>query len=192
MTLRKFEFKDTNIPGLKLIKPFYSTDNRGAFVKDFSLPLFEKNGINHQVKEIFYTYSKKGVIRALHFQRVKQQPKLVRCVSGRVWDVVVDLRKDSPTFLKHETFELDGETGYEILVPSGCAHGYLVLEDSVVSYKCSENFYSEYDDGIKWNDEKLKIQWPVEKIGGVEKLILSEKDINLPSLVRFLSETNGF
>ena len=192
MTIRKFDFKDTPIEGLIEITPFYASDNRGAFVKDYSDLEFQANGISHCLKEVFYTYSKKGVIRALHFQRVKQQPKLVRCIAGKVWDVVVDLRKDSPTFLKYQFFELVGETGNAILVPSGCAHGYLVLEDSIVSYKCSERFYSEFDDGIIWNDSKLAIPWPLERIGGEDKVILSEKDINLQTLNDFLREQNGF
>ena len=141
---------------------------------------------------MFYTTSHKGVIRALHFQRVKQQPKLVRCIYGRVWDVVVDLRKDSPTFQQWLSFELDGKNHKEILVPAGCAHGYLVLEDSVVSYKCSEKFYGEYDDGIFWEDAELSIPWPLELIGGRENIILAEKDKNLQSFTCFMEIHGGF
>ncbi|WP_251570759.1 dTDP-4-dehydrorhamnose 3,5-epimerase [Parasutterella muris] len=192
MAIRKFEFKDTPIEGLIEITPFYASDSRGGFVKDYSDSEFQANGISHGLKEVFYTYSKKGVIRALHFQRVKQQPKLVRCIAGKVWDVVVDLRKDSPTFLKYQFFELAGEIGNAILVPSGCAHGYLVLADSIVSYKCSERFYSEFDDGIIWNDTKLAIPWPLERIGGENNVILSEKDTNLQTLNHFIREHDGF
>ena len=128
-------------------------------------------------------------MRALHFQREKQQPKLVRCVSGKVYDVVCDLRKDSPTFKKWLAFELSEENKKELLVPAGCGHGYLVLEDSIVSYKCAEKFYGEYDDGILWNDQDLAIEWPVDL---VDELILSEKDKNLQTFRQFEEMYGGF
>jgi len=164
--IQKFEFNKTEIDGLIDIKSFNADDIRGCFTKDYSKEVFEANGINHDLAEVFYTTSYKGTIRALHFQRVKQQPKLVRCVHGHVYDVVVDLRKDSPTFKKWLSFDLIGEKHNEILVPAGCAHGYLVLEDSIVSYKCSEKFYGEYDDGIYFNDPDLNVAWPLELLGG--------------------------
>lgn len=188
MAIQKWEFKETEIKGLYEITPFNADDVRGAFTKDYSQEVFEANGIKHDLKEVFYTTSHKGVIRALHFQRVHQQPKLVRCIWGHVWDVVVDLRKDSPTFMKYLAFDLIGEKHNEILVPSGCAHGYLVLEDSIVSYKCAEKFYGEYDDGVMWNDPELAVAWPLEKIGGIENLILADKDKNLQSFAEFMAK----
>lgn len=95
--IQKFEFEKTEIEGLIKVTPFNADDVRGCFTKDYSKEVFEANGINHDLQEVFYTTSYKGVIRALHFQRVKQQPKLVRCIYGHVYDVVVDLRKDSLT-----------------------------------------------------------------------------------------------
>lgn len=190
--IQKFEFKETKIPGLIEITPFNADDVRGCFTKDYSREVFEANGISHDLAEVFYTTSYKGVIRALHFQRVMQQPKLVRCIWGHVWDVVVDLRVDSSTFKQWLAFDLIGEKHNEILVPAGCAHGYLVLEDSIVSYKCSEKFYGEYDDGIMWNDPNLAVAWPLEKIGGVEKLILADKDKNLQTFDEFMNVYGGF
>ena len=140
----------------------------------------------------FYTTSHKGVIRALHFQREKQQPKLVRCIYGHVYDVVVDLRKDSPTFKKWLGFDLIGEQHNEILVPAGCAHGYLVLEKSIVSYKCGEKFYGEYDDGIMWNDPDIAVEWPLEKVGGLGNVILADKDKNLQTFEQFMNTYGGF
>ena len=189
--IQKFEFHSTAIPGLIEVTPFNADDIRGSFTKDYSKEVFEANGLKHDLIEVFYTTSYKGVIRALHFQRVKQQPKLVRCISGKVHDVVVDLRKDSPTFKKWLAFELTGENRRELLIPSGCAHGYLVLEDSIVSYKCAEKFFGEFDDGILWNDSELAISWPLEKIGGKNNLILAEKDKNLQSLSEFLQVYGG-
>lgn len=190
--VQKFEFEHTDIDGLILIKAFNSDDNRGSFTKDYSQEVFELNGIKHCIAEVFYTTSHKGVVRALHFQRVKQQPKLVRCISGHVWDVVVDLRKNSKTFMSWRSFDLIGTNYNEILVPAGCAHGYLVLEPSVVSYKCAEKFYNEYDDGIKWNDKDIGIDWPIDLIGGMDNVILSEKDKNLQSFIEFKETYGGF
>ena len=183
-----FEFKKTEIEALIEVTPFNADDVRGCFTKDYSKEVFEKNGINYDLKEVFYTTSHKGVIRALHFQREIQQPKLVRCIYGHVYDVVVDLRKDSPTFKKWLGFDLIGDRHNEILVPAGCAHGYLVLEKSIVSYKCAEKFYGEYDDGIMWNDPDINVQWPLEKIGGEQNLILADKDKNLQSFAEFIEK----
>jgi len=190
--IQKFVFKETEIKGLYEITPFNADDVRGCFTKDYSKEVFEQNGIHHDLQEVFYTTSHKGVIRALHFQRVKQQPKLVRCIWGHVYDVVVDLRKNSPTFKKWLGFDLIGEKHNEILVPAGCAHGYLVLEHSIVSYKCSEKFYGEYDDGIMWNDKDIDVKWPLEKVGGIDKVILADKDKNLQSFATFIKKYGGF
>lgn len=190
--IQKFEFKKTEIEGLIEVTPFNADDIRGCFTKDYSKEVFEQNGIHHDLQEVFYTTSHKGVIRALHFQRVKQQPKLVRCIYGHVYDVVVDMRKNSPTFKKWLGFDLIGEKHNEILVPAGCAHGYLVLEPSIVSYKCSEKFYREYDGGIKWNDPDINVQWPLDKIGGIKNLILADKDKNLPSFKEFIEQYGAF
>lgn len=190
--IQKFEFHETEIKGLIEVTPFNADDVRGCFTKDYSKEVFEANGIHHDLAEVFYTTSYKGVIRALHFQRIKQQPKLVRCIHGHVWDVVVDLRKDSPTFKKWLAFDLVGEKRNEILVPAGCAHGYLVLEDSIVSYKCGEKFYGEFDDGIMWNDPDIGVNWPLEEIGGEENLIIAEKDKNLQSFKQLMEHYDEF
>jgi len=190
--ITRFSFQETEIPGLVEVTPFNADDIRGCFTKDYSKEVFEANGITHDLAEVFYTTSYKGVIRALHFQRVKQQPKLVRCIHGHVWDVVVDLRKDSPSFKKWLAFDLTGENRQEVLIPAGCAHGYLVLEDSIVSYKCGEKFYGEYDDGIMWNDPDIGVQWPLELIGGEEKLILADKDKNLQTFAQLMEHYESF
>ena len=190
--IQQFEFKKTSIPDLMEITSFNADDVRGCFTKDYSKEVFEANGIKHDLQEVFYTTSHKGVIRAIHFQRVKQQPKLVRSISCHVWDVVVDLRKNSPTFKKWLSFELTGDNRKEILIPAGCGHGYLVIEPSIVSYKCSEKFYGEYDDGILWNDPELGVEWPLDRVGGTEQLILAEKDKGLQSFKAFMETYGGF
>ena len=190
--VQKFEFFKTDIVGLFEINTFNASDLRGCFTKDYSKEVFEQNGINHDLMEVFYTTSFKGVIRALHFQRVKQQPKLIRCIHGHIWDVVVDLRKDSKTFKQWRAFDLSGEVYKEILIPAGCAHGYLVLEDSIVSYKCAEKFYGEYDDGIMWNDPVINVEWPLEEVAGSDKVILADKDKNLQTFDEFIEKYGGF
>ena len=179
--IEKFDFQKTELVGAYLIKPFYATDERGGFIKDYNVDTFKANGIDHELKEVFYTISHKGVIRALHFQLVKQQAKLVRCVKGHVYDVIVDLRPNSPTFGKWQGFDLSEDNRLELYIPEYFGHGYLVLEDSIVSYKCGEVFYGDGDSGIMYNDTEIGVDWPFEKIGGIENLIISEKDKNLMS-----------
>lgn len=190
--MQKWYFERLSLEGAYKITPFFADDIRGGFLKDYSKEVFEQNGIDHDLKEVFYTISHKGVIRAMHFQRIKQQAKLVRCVSGKVYDVIIDLRKDSPTFKQWQGFELSGDNMVELLVPEGFGHGYLVLEDSIVSYKCAEKFYGDYDSGIRYDDPDMGIDWPYEKIGGKDKVINSKKDDNLQSFKEFLDKYNDF
>ncbi len=185
---QKFSFEKLNLEGAFLINPFEADDERGYFLKDYSKEIFEKNNIKHDLQEVFYTYSKPGVIRAIHFQKIMQQPKLVRCVSGEVFDVIVDLRKKSDTFGKWQGVWLSGINKKEVFVPAGFGHGYLVIKESIVSYKCAQKFYGEYDDGIIWNDPELGIEWPIEK---VETIILSEKDKKLQSFKDFKEQNEG-
>ena len=121
----------------------------------------------------------------MHFQLDKQQSKLVRCIKGKVYDVIVDLRKDSPTFGQWRGFELSENNRFELYIPEYFGHGYLVLEESVVSYKCGEVFYPEGDSGIMYNDPDLNIDWPFDKIGGIENLIISDKDKELMSFEEY-------
>lgn len=184
--MTKFSFDELELKGAYKIQPFYATDERGGFLKDYNVDVFRANGIDHGLKEVFYTISKRGVIRATHFQLVKQQAKLVRCVSGHVYDVIVDLRLDSPTLGHWLGFDLTGENQVELYVPQHFGHGYLVIEDSVVSYKCGEVFYGEGDSGIMYNDPDINIKWPFNLIGGESNLIISEKDKNLMTFKQYL------
>lgn len=183
--IQKFEFQELDLKGAFKIQPFYATDERGGFVKDYNVEMFKANGIEHELKEVFYTISKRGVIRATHFQLVKQQAKLVRCIRGHVYDVIVDLRPDSPTYGQWRGFDLTGENQVELYIPQFFGHGYLVIDDSIVSYKCGEVFYGEGDSGIMYNDKDIAIEWPFELIGGEENLIISEKDKKLMSFADY-------
>ncbi|MGN0588627.1 MAG: dTDP-4-dehydrorhamnose 3,5-epimerase [Ruminiclostridium sp.] len=184
--IQKFDFQELDLKGAYLIKPFYATDHRGGLIKDYNADIFKANGIEHNLKEAFYTISKRGVIRAIHFQLARQQAKLVRCISGYIYDVIVDLRPDSPTFGQWRGFKLTGENTNMLLVPKYFGHGYLVIEDSVVSYKCDEVFYDEGDSGIMYNDPDIGIEWPFELIGGKENLIISQKDLSLTSFQEYM------
>lgn len=186
--IQKFDFQELDLKGAYLIKPFFATDDRGGLIKDYNVDTFRANGIDHDLKEVFYTISKRGVIRATHFQLGMQQPKLVRCISGHVYDVIVDLRPNSPTYGQWRGFHLTGENTNSLLVPAYFGHGYLVLEDSVVSYKCAEVFYGEGDSGIMYNDPDIGIEWPFDEIGGVNNLIISEKDLHLKSFKAYTEE----
>lgn len=179
--ISQFKFQETELKGAYLISPFYSSDERGGFIKDYNISQFQENQIKHELKEVFYTISHKGVIRAIHFQLEKQQAKLVRCIKGHIYDVIVDLCPHSPTFGRWQGFDLSEENRNELYVPEFFGHGYLVLEESIVSYKCNEVFYAEGDSGIRYNDKEIGINWPFELIGGEENLIISEKDQHLMS-----------
>ena len=183
--VNKFEFIKLELEGAYLIKPFNAGDIRGEFIKDYSKETFLQNGIDYDLKEVFYTVSHKGVIRALHFQEVNQQAKLVRCIHGKVFDVIVDLRPESPTFKKWLGFYLTGDNKNELLIPEHFGHGYLVLEDSIVSYKCNAPFDGPHDSGIMFDDEDIGIEWPYEEIGGKDKIIIADKDRNLQSFKEY-------
>lgn len=177
--IQEFNFIKLDLRGAYLIEPFYAADNRGGLVKDYNNEIFKSQGIDHEVKEVFYTISKRGVIRAIHFQLIKQQPKLVRCISGHIYDVIVDLCPSSDTYGQWRGFHLTNKNMNSILVPANFGHGYLVIEDSIVSYKAAETFYGEGDSGIIYNDKDIDIDWPYDLIDGKDNLIISEKDLNL-------------
>lgn len=166
-----------------LIENFLSIDLRGSFIKDYSLEFLNSCDISFDLKECFYTISKKGTIRANHFQIVKEQGKLIRVIKGKIFDVIVDLRQNSKTFKKWQSFILDDKKCQSLYVPRGFSHGYYVLEKSIVSYKCDEKFYPEYDSGILWNDKTLNIKWP---INDYSKLIISKKDENLQTFKQYI------
>lgn len=185
-------FQELDLKGAYILKPFSAADTRGCLIKDYNINTFHQVGINYELKETFYTVNKRGVIRAIHFQLEKPQPKLMRCITGRVYYVLVDLRKSSKTFGQWRHFILNGNDPLCVLVPAGFGQGYLVLEEStIMSYKASEVFYGPGDSGIRYDDPDIGIEWPFELIGGKDKMIISEKDLKLMSLKEYLSVTSG-
>lgn len=185
--MTEFDIQDTEFEGLKVVIPFYMEDNRGTFLKSFEKDIYKKFGLNGDIYEDFESYSKKNVIRGLHFQTKNPQIKIVRAIKGRVNDVVVDLRKDSKTFGKYLSFELSDENHYSLWIPAGFAHGFCVLseEGAIVSYKCIGKYLKGYDTGIKWNDTDLNIDWPIDSP------VISERDKSLMSFKEFATKFNG-
>jgi len=170
------EFAKTVLKDAWLIKPKVFKDKRGFFLESFSQKEFEKKGIEINFVQDNHSLSvKKGVLRGLHFQRPPfAQTKLVRVTKGSVYDVIVDLRKNSPTYGKWKGFELSAKNFLMLLVPKGFAHGFVTLEDNTeFIYKCDEFYHPEADSGIIWNDPTLNIDWPVKNP------LLSEKDAKL-------------
>lgn len=173
------ELEQTPLKDCFLLKPAVFRDHRGTFIESFSQRRFEEvTGLDIQFVQDNQSSSTKGVLRGLHFQKGKlAQTKLVRTVVGKVLDVVVDLRPDSPTFKKSFKAVLSDENHHQLLVPAGFAHGFLTLsEKSVFAYKCDQYFNKEADAGVFYNDPVFNIDWEFPK----DELILSEKDANLP------------
>lgn len=184
--MSNFVFHPTPMAGLSLIEPFIAPDNRGYLSKPFEKTIFAVHGIDLSPWEELRSCSKKGVLRGLHFQRRHSQDKLVQVLRGAVYDVAVDLRKDSPTFGKWEGFFLTAENHQMLYIPKGFAHGFLVLEENtLLSYLCGDRYDPESDGGIRWDAPDIGVNWPLER---VERLILSEKDAALPSLQEFLAQ----
>ena len=180
------ELRTTPIAGLLEIFPRVFPDSRGYFFESFRQDWFENQGIKENWIQDNQSFSQKGTVRGLHFQHAPfAQAKLVRVISGKVLDVVVDLRRDSPTFGKHFSTILDTEKNNLLYVPAGFGHGFSVLEDAVFVYKCSNYYHKASEGGVLWNDPELGIAW------GVEAPILSEKDQNWPTLEEFKVQNNG-
>lgn len=179
----------TSIEGLTLIHPHVFEDDRGYFIKDFERNFYKENNLPVEFLEFNESMSKKGTIRGLHFQQKFSQGKLIRVIKGAVYDVAVDLRFKSPTFGKWMGFELS-EINHDVLyIPEGFAHGFLALEDdSIFSYKCTNKYAPEFDSGIRFDDPDISVKWPIDLIGGWEKVITSEKDAGMQSLGEFISK----
>lgn len=168
------EVIETGIQGLVLVLPRIFSDARGSFFESFSQREFDENVAKVTFVQDNQSFSKYGVVRGLHFQREPfSQSKLVRVVSGRVLDVVVDLRKDSQSFGKVFSVELSDENHLELFIPKGFAHGFSVLSpEAIFQYKCDEYYAPDSEGGIAWDDPDLNIDWGLP----VEDIIVSSKD----------------
>lgn len=178
-TITKCYSDSTEIAGLLEIKPQVFGDARGYTFENFNQNTFAQAGLTMKFVQDNESCSAKGVLRGLHFQKRHPQGKLVRCISGKVFDVTVDLRNNSSTFGKWYGIILDSEKKNQIYIPEGFAHGFYVLSEyAVFSYKCTDFYHPEDEGGIMWNDPVLNIDWNSVSAGLTP--LLSEKDKNHP------------
>ena len=172
------------IEGLSIITPAVHGDDRGYFMETYNYNDMKDNGIDISFVQDNQSKSKKGVLRGLHFQKNHPQAKLVRVISGVVFDVAVDLRPGSKTFGKWYGVQLSAENKKQFFIPKGFAHGFLVLSDyAEFCYKVTDFWHPNDEGGLIWNDIDIGIKWPIEQ---VENVILSDKDRNNPTLKEYL------
>jgi dTDP-4-dehydrorhamnose 3,5-epimerase len=162
----------TSLPGVLLIEPKVFGDARGFFYEIYQAPRYAQHGMPGSFVQDNLSRSARGILRGLHYQEPRGQGKLVQCIAGAVFDVVVDIRRGSPTFGKTLTMELSAETRHQLWIPAGFAHGFVVLSETAdFLYKCTEVYAPEHEHTILWNDPDLAIPWPVKEP------VLSKKDV---------------
>ncbi len=178
------KFEKNKLEGVFEIFPSVFEDERGYFFESYNEEAFKAQGIDDDFVQDNQSKSSKGVLRGLHFQNPPYaQCKLVRVTTGSALDVIVDLRKESPTYGQHQTFLLESTKHNMVLVPEGFAHGFVALEDDTTfCYKCSNLYNKKSEGGLKWDDSTLNIDWQVGKY------IVSEKDQELPGFDSFVSQ----
>lgn len=175
------EFEELGLPGAFVVRPRVLTDARGGFIKTFHEPSFVDRGLRTDWREEYQSSSRRGVIRGMHFQAPPaDHAKLVFCLSGAVLDVIVDLRRGSPTYGEHRSVRLDAEQGTGVYVPTGCAHGFLSLSDAgTMYYKVTSVHAPDHDGGVDWSS--IGFAWPVTDP------LLSDRDRTHPPLAGFAS-----
>jgi dTDP-4-dehydrorhamnose 3,5-epimerase len=174
------EIRETGIRDLKIIKPKIYEDSRGYFFESHNEGMLRDLGLDYKFVQDNQSRSGFGVIRGLHYQLLpKAQTKLIRVLKGKIWDVAVDLRKNSPTYLEWRGVELSGENHLQFLVPKGFAHGFSVLsETAVVFYKCDELYAPDHEAGIRYDEPDIGVDWKIE--AGKQKL--SDRDLGMKNL----------
>jgi dTDP-4-dehydrorhamnose 3,5-epimerase len=171
------KFTETPLKGAFLIELEKRGDDRGWFARFFCEREFQQRGLNHRIVQINNSFSKtRGTLRGMHYQLApKAEDKIFRCIRGTIFDAVIDLRPDSPTFLKSFTVELTAENRTMLYIPQGFAHGFMTLsEDTEMFYLVTEFYSPEHERSIRYNDPRFNIHWPMEPA------VISEKDRNLP------------
>ena len=169
----KIKVERCDIEGLWVITPTLFKDDRGYFVETYNKNDFTEAGLDMEFVQDNQSKSSRGVLRGLHFQKEHPQGKLVRVLSGEVYDVAVDLRKDSKTYGKYFGVVLSDENKKQFYIPEGFAHGFVVLSDEAVfAYKCTDFYHPNDEGGLKYDDPDIGIDWPIEGLN----LIMSEKD----------------
>jgi dTDP-4-dehydrorhamnose 3,5-epimerase len=169
----------TRLDGLALLAPQVHGDERGFFVETYRESAWNAEGVTTSFVQDNHSRSKRGTVRGIHFQTHPGQGKLVRCARGAVWDVVVDLRRGSPTFGEWEGFELDDVHGHQLWIPVGFGHGFCVLSEVAdFVYKCTNYYAAETEKGIRFDDPDVGIEWPLPE----DELLFSQRDRNAPRL----------
>ena len=188
----KFKRIDTSIEGVCIIEPTVFGDERGYFMETYQKQDFEEIGIKTEFVQDNQSKSKKGVLRGLHFQKENTQAKLVRVISGQVFDVAVDLRPGSETYGKWEGVILSADNKKMFFIPKGFAHGFLVLSDfAEFTYKCDDVYNHEAEGGLRWDDKEIGIIWPEVEGMKPDEYLTSEKDTKWPLLAE-LKNTDLF
>lgn len=181
-----------NIQGLAVITPTIHGDSRGSFIETWNQRDMAEAGLDIMFVQDNQSISGRGVLRGLHYQKQHSQGKLVRVISGSVYDVVVDLRRSSPTYGKYYGIVLDDISNRQFFVPQGFAHGYLVLsERAVFMYKVTDYWHPNDEGGLAWDDKDIGIEWPLDRLKGTE-VLLNDKDTNNPTLKVLEQQGFGF
>jgi dTDP-4-dehydrorhamnose 3,5-epimerase len=191
------EVIDTALHDVKLVEPRRFGDSRGWFAEIFNRQTFAENNLPEEFVQDNHSFSSKGVLRGLHYQLGRPQGKLIRVQSGHIWDVAVDLRRDSPDFGKWAGFDLKPQStqgNLQLLwIPEGFAHGFLVLSDTAeVFYKTTNLYYPAGERSISWNDPTLNIAWPLEALDGIEPSVSSKDALGTAFLAAELPPVVSF
>lgn len=188
----KVEHNLNNIQGLAVITPMLHGDSRGYFMETYNANEMKAEGLDLTFVQDNQSLSLKGVLRGLHYQKQYPQGKLVRVISGSVYDVAVDLRRSSPTYGQYYGIILDDKLNQQFYIPQGFAHGFLVLSDiAVFAYKVTDFWHPNDEGGLAWDDTDIKVAWPLDKLGG-ESILLSDKDKNNPTLKELENQDFAF
>ena len=180
--MANMEFIQTEISDVILVKPTVIEDHRGFFMESYHIEKFKIGGIKSVFVQDNHAKSVQNTLRGLHFQVQYPQAKLLRCLKGKVFDVAVDIRQDSPYFGKWVGEELSEENRYQLYIPEGFAHGYYVMSETAeIAYKCSEIYHPQDEQGLRWDDPGIAINWPSQNP------ILSDKDAGLPQLTHYIN-----
>lgn len=175
---------ETKLPGVLIIEPTVFGDTRGFFKETYQAQRYRDAGIEYDFVQDNHTRSQKGVLRGLHFQITKPQGKLVSCSQGAVFDVVVDLNRESKTFGQYVGIEMSEDNHRQVWVPPSYAHGFCVLTKSAdIQYKCTDYYDPSDEGGLIWNDPDLAIDWPINEP------LLSNKDAELPALKELVNQS---
>ncbi len=186
-----FIFHNTEIEGLQIIEPHTYPDERGLYKKYYEETVYAVHGITCAFSESSDIRSRKGALRGLHYQTLNSQAKLIHVILGVLFDVAVDLRRDSITFGRYHAELLTADENKAIFIPEGFAHGFIALtDDTVFSYQCSGRYVPSACGGIIWNDPDLNIPWPLKEYG-IEEVTATEKDKNWPTIKEYVRLVNG-